>query len=85
MQLLLLFVVILTIYVDISISELYYVIDMRFKLFKKHIKFSEIFHVGFVIICYADVFVFSIIITMFLKFHIHKWTQEIIMIKKGQD
>ena len=65
---LLFFVVILTIYVDIS--ELYYVLDMCLKLFKKHIKYSELFHVGLVVICYAAVFVFSIIITMFLKFHI---------------
>ena len=43
---------------------------MCFKLFKQHIKYSEIFHVGFVVVCYTAVFVFSIIITMFLKFHI---------------
>ena len=43
---------------------------MAIKLFKKHIKYSEIFHVGYVIICYLAVFIFSIIITMFLKFHI---------------
>ena len=65
---LLFFVVFLTIYVDIS--ELYFVFNMALKLFKKHIKYSELFHVGFVIICYLAVFVFSIIITMFLKFHI---------------
>ena len=61
-------VVILTIYVDIS--ELYFVLGMALKLFKKQIKYSELFHVGFVIICYLAVFIFSIIITMFLKFHI---------------
>ena len=65
---LLFFVVILTIYVDIS--ELYFVADMCIKLLKKHIKYSELFHVGLVVISYAAVFVFSIIITMFLKFHI---------------
>ena len=65
---LLFFVVILTIYVDIS--EIYFVLDMALKLFKKHIKYSEIFHVGLVIICYLAVFIFSIIITMFFKFHV---------------
>ena len=65
---LLMFVVLLTIYVDLS--ELYFVFIMALKLFKKHIKYSEIFHVGYVIICYLAVFIFSIIITMFLKFHI---------------
>ena len=65
---LLIFVVLLTIYVDLS--ELYFVVIMAIKLFKKHIKYSEIFHVGYVIICYLAVFIFSIIITMFLKFHI---------------
>ena len=65
---LLFFVVTLTIYVDIS--ELYFIIDMCIKLFKKHFKYSELFHVGLVVICYAAVFVFSIIISMFLKFHI---------------
>ena len=66
---LLIFVTILTIYVDIS--EIYFVIDICFKLFKKHFKYSELFTAGFVVICYAAVFVFSIIITMFLKFHLH--------------
>jgi len=61
-------VVILTIYVDIS--ELYFVLGMALRLFKKQIKYSEILHVGFVIIAYLAVFIFSIIITMFLKFHI---------------
>ena len=65
---LLFFVVILTIYVDFS--EIYFIFDMCVKLFKKHIKYSELFYTGLVIICYAAVFVFSIIITMFLKFHI---------------
>ena len=59
---LLIFVVFLTIYVDIS--EIYFVINMALKLFKKQIKYSELFHIGYVIIC-------SIIITMFLKFHIN--------------
>jgi palmitoyltransferase len=65
---LLFFVVILTIYVDIS--EIYFIFDMCVKLFKKHIKYSELFHIGLVVISYTAVFVFSIIITMFLKFHI---------------
>jgi palmitoyltransferase len=60
-------VVILTIYVDFS--EFYFVANMCFKLFKKQIKYSEIFHAGIVVICYAAVFIFSIIITMFWKFH----------------
>ena len=62
---LLIFAVILTIYVDIS--EAYFIIDMCIKLFNQHVKYSEIIHIGFVIICYISVFVFSIIITMFLK------------------
>ena len=66
---LLIFVVFLTIYVDIS--EIYFVINMALKLFKKQIKYSELFHIGYVIICYLAVFIFSIIITMFLKFHIN--------------
>ena len=66
---LLIFVVILTIYIDIS--EAYFVIDMCLKLFKKHVKYSEIFHLGLVIIFYIAIFAFSIIITMFLKFHLH--------------
>ena len=60
-------VVILTIYVDFS--ELYFVVNICFKLFKKQIKYSEIFHAGIVVICYSAVFIFSIIITMFWKFH----------------
>ena len=43
---------------------------MGIKLFKKHFRYSELFHVGLVVICYTAVFVFSIIISMFLKFHI---------------
>ena len=43
---------------------------MIIKLFKKQIKYSEIFHAGFIIVCYLAVFIFSIIISMFLKFHI---------------
>jgi palmitoyltransferase len=66
---LLIFVVILTIYVDIS--EIYFVVDMCLKLFKKHVKFSEIFHLGLVIICYLAVLIFSFVITMFLKFHLN--------------
>ena len=65
---LLIFVVILTIYIDIT--EAYFVLDMCFKLFKRYIKYKEIFRLGFVVICYVSVFVFSIIISMFLKFHI---------------
>ena len=65
---LLIFVVILTIYIDIS--EAYFVIDMCIKLVKRHVKYSEIAHLGFVVICYVAVFVFSVIITMFLKFHL---------------
>ena len=67
-MLLLIYVVILTIYIDIS--EVYFVIEMSIRLFKKHVRYSEIIHLGFVVICYIAVFVFSIIITMFLKFHL---------------
>ena len=66
---LLIFVVILTIYIDIS--EAYYVIDMCIRLFKKHVKYSEIFHIGIVIIFYIAIFAFSIVITLFLKFHLN--------------
>ena len=65
---LLIFVVILTIYIDIS--EIYFVIDMSIKLFKKNVKYKEIAHLGFVVICYIAVFIFSIIISLFLKFHL---------------
>ena len=65
---LLIFVVILTIYIDIS--EIYFVIDMSIKLFKKNVKYKEIAHLGFVAICYIAVFIFSIIISLFLKFHL---------------
>ena len=65
---LLLFVVILTIYVDIS--EIFFIFHMSMRLFKKHIKYSEIFHIGLAVICYIAVFIFSIIITMFFKFHV---------------
>ena len=65
---LLIFVVILTIYYDISL--LYYVIKMVISLIKMKVKYSQIFHVGYVVICYIAVFIFSIIITMFLKFHL---------------
>ena len=65
---LLFFVVILTIYVDIT--EIYFVIDMSIKLFKQHVKYSEIIHFGFVIICYIAILVFTFIISMFLKFHL---------------
>ena len=65
---LLIFVVILTIYIDIS--EAYFVFDMGIRLIKKHVKYNEIIHLGFVVICYIAVFAFSIIITMFLKFHL---------------
>ena len=56
---LLIFVVILTIYIDIS--EAYFVIDMCFKLFKKHVKYSEIFHLGLVIIFYIAIFLFLLL------------------------
>ena len=65
---LLIFVTILTIYVDIT--EAYFVFDMCVKLFKQHVKYNEIAHLGFVVICYVAIFIFSIIISMFLKFHI---------------
>ena len=65
---LLIFVVILTIYVDIS--EAYFVIDMSLKLFKEYVKYSEIAHLGFVIISYVAILVFSVIIAIFLKFHL---------------
>ena len=65
---LLFFVVTLTIYIDIS--EIFFIADMALRLLNKHIKFSEIFHVGLAIICYIAVFIFSIIISMFFKFHI---------------
>ena len=65
---LLIFVVILTIYVDIS--EVYFVFDMLYVAYKKRFRYSEIFHLGLVVICYGAVFAFSIIITIFLKFHL---------------
>ena len=65
---LLIFVVILTIYIDIS--EIYFVIDMSIKLFKKNVKYKEIAYLGFVVICYIAIFIFSIIISLFLKFHL---------------
>ena len=65
---LLFFVTILTIYIDIS--EIYFVIDMTIKLFKLQIKYSELVHIGFVIICYLAVFIFSFVIALFFKFHL---------------
>ena len=65
---LLFFVAILTIYIDIT--EIYFIIDMCIRLFKQHVKYSEIIHIGFVIICYIAIVVFTFIISMFLKFHI---------------
>ena len=65
---LLIFVVILTIYYDISL--LYYVTKMIIALIKMRVKYSQIFHVGFVVICYIAIFIFTIIITTFLKFHL---------------
>ena len=41
------------------------------KLIKGYIRYSQIIRLGFVIICYIAVFVFSIIISLFLKFHIN--------------
>ena len=58
----------LTLYIDIS--EIYYIFEMSRRLVNKHIKYSELFHVGFAIICYLSIFIFSFIITMFLKFHL---------------
>ena len=66
---LLTFVVVLTIYVDIT--EIYFVIDMCLRLFKKYVKFSELFHLGIVIISYVAVLIFSVVITMFYRFHLH--------------
>ena len=65
---LLIFVSILTIYVDIT--EFVFILDICIKLFKKQIKYSELFRAALVIICYLAVLIFSFIITMFLKFHI---------------
>ena len=65
---LLLFVVLLTIYVDIS--ELYFIVNLSIKLFKQHIKYSEIALAALTIFAYLAVFIFSIIITNFFKFHI---------------
>ena len=65
---LLIFVVILTIYYDISLF--YFVLKMVINLIKLRVKYSQIFHAGFVVICYVAIFIFSIIITMFLKFHL---------------
>ena len=66
---LLIYAVILTIYVDIS--EFYFIFNMSMKLIKGYIRYSQIIRLGFVIICYIAVFVFSIIISLFLKFHIN--------------
>ena len=57
---LLLFVVLLTIYVDIS--ELYFIVNLSIKLFKQHIKYSEIALAALTIFAYLAVFIFSIII-----------------------
>ena len=65
---LLLYVVILTIYVDIS--EFYFVVNLAIKLFKQHIKYSQIALAALVIFAYLAIFIFSIIITNFFKFHI---------------
>ena len=65
---LLLYVVILTIYVDIS--EFYFVVNLAIKLFKQHIKYSQIARAALVIFAYLAIFIFSIIITNFFKFHI---------------
>ena len=66
---LLIYAVILTIYVDVS--EFYFIFNMSMKLIKGYIRYSQIIRLGFVIICYIAVFVFSIIISLFLKFHIN--------------
>ena len=65
---LLFFVVLLTIYVDIS--EAYFIVNLSIRLFKKHIKYSDIFHAALAIFAYLAVFIFSIIITNFFKFHV---------------
>ena len=65
---LLFFVVILTIYIDIS--EAYFVFDMCYIIYKRKFRYSELVHLGLVVICYGSIFAFSIIITLFLKFHL---------------
>ena len=65
---LLLFVVLLTIYVDLS--EIYFIANLSIKLFKQHIKYSQIAKAILVIFAYLAIFIFSIIITNFFKFHI---------------
>ena len=65
---LLLFVVLLTIYVDIS--EIYFIVNLSIKLLKQHIKYREIARAMLVIFAYLAVFIFSIIITNFFKFHV---------------
>ena len=65
---LLLFVVLLTIYVDIS--EFYFIVNLTIALFKQHIKYSQIARTMLVIFAYLAIFIFSIIITNFFKFHI---------------
>ena len=65
---LLLFVVLLTIYVDIS--EIYFIVNLSIKLFKQHIKYGEIAQAMLVIFAYLAVLIFSIIITNFFKFHV---------------
>ena len=65
---LLLFVVLLTIYVDIS--EFYFIVNLTITLFKQHIKYSQIARTMLVIFAYLAIFIFSIIITNFFKFHI---------------
>lgn len=58
-MLLLFFVLILVIYVDITEGYLFY--DICMKLFKKNINYNEINHIGFVIICYIAILVFTFI------------------------
>ena len=65
---LLLFVVLLTIYVDIS--EFYFIVNITIELFKQHIKYSQIARTMLVIFAYLAILIFSIIITNFFKFHI---------------
>jgi len=65
---LLIYTSILTIYMDFS--ELYWIFFIVKDVINMKILYKDFIHVGIILICYVFIFVFSIIITMFLKFHI---------------
>ena len=65
---LLFYVCLLTIYIDISLA--YFVYEIVIEIIRMKLRCNNILHAGLVLICYSFVFGFSIIITMFFKFHI---------------